>query len=125
MGDRRSPACRSSRCAGPSRATRWGCRRSLLAVPRPRRHGRRPRRRASPAFFAAFAGFTAANWFFTPPYYELTVAEAENVVALIVFLGVAAAVSNFVVAAARARAEAQTLLALAATVRADTVLTGT
>jgi len=80
----------------------------------------------APAFVAAGAGSLSANWYFTPPLHQLTIADPENLVALVVFLGVAAAVSNFVLAAARrttdanrARAEAQTLAALAATTRAD------
>lgn len=77
----------------------------------------------APAFFAAGAGSLAANWYFTPPFHRLHIAEVENVIALVVFLGVAAVVSNFVVSsarraldAARARAAAQTLAGLAATV---------
>jgi two-component system, OmpR family, sensor histidine kinase KdpD len=80
----------------------------------------------APAFTAAVLGSLAANWYFTPPFYELTIADPENIIALVVFLGVAAATSNFVVAAARraadatrARAEAQTLAALAATTREE------
>src|SRR5581483_8273332 len=80
----------------------------------------------APAFVAAIVGSLSANWFFTPPLYQLTIADPENLVALVVFLGVAAAVSNFVLASARraadanrARAEAQTLAALAATTRSD------
>ena len=80
----------------------------------------------SPAFAAALAGSLAANWYFTPPLHRFTIADPENIVALVVFLGVAGAVSSFVVAAAgraadagRARAEAQTLAALAATTRED------
>ena len=79
-----------------------------------------------PAFVAAVAGSLSANWYFTPPLYRWTIADPENIVALVVFLGVAGAVSNFVLASARragdanrARAEAQTLAALAATTRAE------
>src|SRR5581483_9938221 len=61
----------------------------------------------APAFVAAGAGSLSANWYFTPPLHQLTIADPENLVALVVFLGVAAAVSNFVLAA------------LAATTRAD------
>ena len=75
-----------------------------------------------PALAAALAGSLAANWYFTPPLHRFTIADPENIVALVVFLGVAGAVSSFVVAAAgraadagRARAEAQTLAALART----------
>ncbi|MGH8992433.1 MAG: ATP-binding protein [Acidimicrobiia bacterium] len=77
----------------------------------------------APAFVAAGAGSLAANWYFTPPFHRLHIADAENVIALVVFLGVAAVVSDFVVSsarraldAARARAAAQTLAGLAATV---------
>jgi len=80
----------------------------------------------APAFVAAGLGSLAANWYFTPPLYRLTIADPENLVALVVFLGVAGAVSNFVLRSARraadanrARAEAHTLAALAATTRAD------
>jgi two-component system, OmpR family, sensor histidine kinase KdpD len=79
-----------------------------------------------PAFLAAVGGFLAANWFFTPPFHRLQVAEAEHALALAVFLGVAALVSHFVDTAAhrsleagRARAEAQTLATLAATTSED------
>jgi two-component system sensor histidine kinase KdpD len=79
-----------------------------------------------PAFLAAVGGFLAANWFFTPPFHRLSVAEAEHALALAVFLGVAALVSHFVDAAAhrslevsRARSEAQTLATLAATTSED------
>ena len=80
----------------------------------------------APAFTAAFLGSLSANWYFTPPLYRFTIADAENIVALIVFLVVAGVVSTFVVAAAeravdanRARAEARTLAGLAADVGAS------
>jgi two-component system sensor histidine kinase KdpD len=79
----------------------------------------------APALVAAIMGSLAANWYFTPPLHRLRIADPENLVAFLVFLGVAGAVSNFVVAAARqgadaarARAEAHMLAALAATARA-------
>ena len=79
-----------------------------------------------PAFVAAVGGFFSANWFFTPPFHRLAIADAEHAVALVVSLGVAALVSRFVDAAARrsleaarARAEAQTLATLAATTGED------
>jgi two-component system, OmpR family, sensor histidine kinase KdpD len=79
-----------------------------------------------PAVVAAAGAFLCANWFFTPPYHRWTIAEGENVVALLVFLGVALAVSRFVDAAtrraaeaARARSEARTLASLAATMGED------
>jgi two-component system sensor histidine kinase KdpD len=75
-----------------------------------------------PALTTALGAFAAANWYFTPPYYHWTIAEGENVIALLVFLGVALVVSRFVDIAARraaeatrARANAATLARLAAT----------
>ena len=75
-----------------------------------------------PALLVAVTGFLSANWYFTPPFHTWTIGEAENVLALVVFLSVAVLVSAFVVAAARrafdatrAGAEAETLAALAAT----------
>ncbi len=75
-----------------------------------------------PALVAAVAAFLCANWYFTPPFYEWTVAEGENVVALFVFLGIALGVSRIVdtaarraTEAARARGHARTLARLAAT----------
>ena len=75
-----------------------------------------------PALVAAVAAFLCANWFFTPPFHEWTIAEGENVVALFVFLGIALGVSRIVdtaarraTEAARARGHARTLARLAAT----------
>jgi two-component system sensor histidine kinase KdpD len=75
-----------------------------------------------PAFAGAVVTFLCANWFFTPPIHRWTIAARENVIALVVFLGVAFVVSRFVDAAARrateavrARASASTLARLAAT----------
>ena len=77
----------------------------------------------APALAAALAGFLCANWFFTPPIHTWTIAEAENLLALVVFLAVAVIVSRLVAAAARraaeavrATAEAETLASLAGTV---------
>jgi len=76
-----------------------------------------------PALATAVAGFLCANWFFTPPYYRWTIAEAENLLALLVFLVVASTVSTLVALAARraveatrATAEAESLAGLAGTV---------
>jgi two-component system sensor histidine kinase KdpD len=76
-----------------------------------------------PAMAAAIVGFLVVNRLFTPPIHEWTIAEAENVVALIVFVIVAGVVSAFVSSAARrageaarASAEAETLAGLAGTV---------
>jgi two-component system sensor histidine kinase KdpD len=79
-----------------------------------------------PAFVCAITGFLLANWFFTPPYYEFTIQEGENLVALVIFLMVAGVVSVLVATAsrrtadaARARAEAETLAATSGTLSAS------
>ena len=73
-----------------------------------------------PALTAAVVGFLLVNWYFTPPVHTFTVEEGENLLALSVFLAVAAVVSGFVSLAARraadgarARAEAEALAGLA------------
>ncbi|MFC5830018.1 sensor histidine kinase [Nonomuraea insulae] len=73
-----------------------------------------------PALTAALLGFGLLNWFFTPPLHTLTVAEPENVVALVIFVLVAAMVSTVVDLAARrsreaarSRADAEVLSTLA------------
>ncbi|MGH8979331.1 MAG: DUF4118 domain-containing protein, partial [Acidimicrobiia bacterium] len=43
-----------------------------------------------PGLAAAVAGFLLANWFFTPPIHEWSIAASENVVALVVFVVVSA-----------------------------------
>ncbi|MDG4834272.1 DUF4118 domain-containing protein [Solwaraspora sp. WMMD1047] len=76
-----------------------------------------------PALLAALGGSLLLNWFFTPPYYTLTIAETDNLLALGVFVGVAVAVSGVVDVAARrtreaarASADAQTLATVAGSV---------
>ncbi len=76
-----------------------------------------------PAMVSALAAFLVVNRLFTPPIHKWTIAEAENLVALIVFVIVAGVVSAFVSAAARrtaeatrAAAEAETLAGLVGTV---------
>nr|WP_055504532.1 sensor histidine kinase KdpD [Nonomuraea pusilla] len=73
-----------------------------------------------PAIVAAVGGSLLLNWFFTPPIGRLTIADPENLLALIVFVLVAAAVSTIVDVAARrtreaarARADAEVLSTLA------------
>jgi two-component system sensor histidine kinase KdpD len=73
-----------------------------------------------PAAASAIAAFLLANWYFTPPFYELTIGETENLLALLAFVLVAGAVSALVdrvartrLEAARARAEAEAMAALA------------
>jgi two-component system, OmpR family, sensor histidine kinase KdpD len=75
---------------------------------------------AFPALAAVLGGFLLANWYFTPPYYRFTIAEAENVLALVVYLASAGIVSVLVdrvgrsrLDATRARAEAEAMAALA------------
>ncbi|HVJ96216.1 MAG TPA: DUF4118 domain-containing protein, partial [Acidimicrobiia bacterium] len=69
---------------------------------------------------SAVAAFLLVNYYFTPPIHQWTIAERENLVALIVFLLVAGVVSALVtvasrrsIEAARARVEAATLVELA------------
>jgi two-component system sensor histidine kinase KdpD len=73
-----------------------------------------------PALAAAVAGFVAANYYFTPPLHRWTIGDAENVLALVVYLGAGGTVSLLVdrtarmrVAAGRARAEAEAMAELA------------
>lgn len=60
----------------------------------------------SPAVVAAVGAFGLLNWYFTPPLNTLTVAEPENLLALFVFVLVAATVSTVVDLAARRTREA-------------------
>ncbi|WP_043630530.1 sensor histidine kinase [Nonomuraea candida] len=73
-----------------------------------------------PALTAAVLGFGLLNWFFTPPLHTLTIASPENVLALVIFVLVAAMVSTVVDLAdrrsreaARSRADAEVLSTLA------------
>jgi two-component system, OmpR family, sensor histidine kinase KdpD len=82
-----------------------------------------------PALAAAVIGFLLVNWYFTPPLYTFTVSEGENILALAVFLAVAAIVSGFVALAARraaegarARAEAEAFSRLAGSAPAAVVV---
>jgi two-component system sensor histidine kinase KdpD len=59
-----------------------------------------------PALFAAIFGSLLLNYFFTPPIYEFTVNEWENVLALAAFILVGVAVSVVVDIAARRTREA-------------------
>jgi two-component system, OmpR family, sensor histidine kinase KdpD len=76
-----------------------------------------------PALFAVALGSVLLNYYFAPPIHRFTINTHENVLALIVFLAVAVAVSATVDRAARrtreaagARAEAETLSTLAGSV---------
>ncbi|HEY7431931.1 MAG TPA: DUF4118 domain-containing protein [Streptosporangiaceae bacterium] len=76
-----------------------------------------------PAVLAAVAASLLLNWFFTPPLHTFTVDAPQDLLALLLFVTVAVAVSSVVhlaarrsVQAARSRSEAGALLALAQTV---------
>jgi two-component system sensor histidine kinase KdpD len=76
-----------------------------------------------PALVGAVVGFLALNFFFTPPVGTFTVSEPRNVLALAVFVAVAAAVATVVdrasrraTEAVRARTEAATMSALSRSV---------
>jgi two-component system sensor histidine kinase KdpD len=72
-----------------------------------------------PALAAGVVSFLLANWYFTPPFHELTVEEVEDLLALFVFLLLGVIVSMLVTSvtrrsleAARAKAEAEALARL-------------
>ena len=69
----------------------------------------------APALAAALVGFLLVNRLFTPPLHTWSIAEAENLLALAIFLLVATVVSALVAAAARRAAEATRAAAEAAT----------
>jgi two-component system sensor histidine kinase KdpD len=84
-----------------------------------------------PGLAAAIGAFVLVNYYFIQPHHTLTIAEAEDVLALFVFLAVGAIVSSFVALAtrraaegARARAEAEALSRLAGSSTATAVLDG-
>jgi two-component system, OmpR family, sensor histidine kinase KdpD len=84
-----------------------------------------------PGLAAAVGGFMLVNYYFIEPHHTLTIAEAEDVLALIVFLVVGAVVSALVALAARraaegsrARAEAEALARLAGSSTVSAVLDG-
>lgn len=82
-----------------------------------------------PGIVVSVAAFVTFNFFFLPPYYSLTVGAPQDVVALFVFLIVAAVASNLVTrlqarerdAERRAR-ESETLAQLGAALLADVTL---
>ncbi|MYM20589.1 DUF4118 domain-containing protein [Brevibacterium sp. 5221] len=59
-----------------------------------------------PALVGSLAGALLLNWFFTPPVGTLTIAAGENIIALLLFLLVAAGVARVVDTAARRAREA-------------------
>lgn len=64
-----------------------------------------------PALASAVAGSLLLNWFFTPPVHTLTVADPKNVLAIVVFVGVAVSVASVVDLAARRTHQAARLRA--------------
>ncbi len=75
----------------------------------------------APALVCAVGSSLLLNWYFTEPFYTFTIAEPENLLALVVFVVVAGVVGLLVsraarqaAEAARARGEAETLAAMAA-----------
>jgi len=76
-----------------------------------------------PAVLAAVAASLLVNWYFTPPLHNFSIGEPRNLLALVLFVTVAVAVSSVVHLAARraqqaasSREEAASLLTLAQTV---------
>ncbi len=60
-----------------------------------------------PAVVAALGATALVNWYFTPPYNTLTIAEAESLVALAVFVVIGVVVAALLEGALRRRAEAE------------------
>ncbi|WP_105968600.1 sensor histidine kinase [Streptomyces geranii] len=83
-----------------------------------------------PALASAAFGSMLLNYFYTPPYHRLTIADPKNIVALVIFFGVAVSVASVVDLAARRthqaarlRAESEILSFLAGSVlRGETSL---
>jgi two-component system sensor histidine kinase KdpD len=59
-----------------------------------------------PALAAAVAASLLLNYYFIPPLHEFTISEPQNILALVVFVAIAASVSRVVDQAARRTAEA-------------------
>jgi two-component system, OmpR family, sensor histidine kinase KdpD len=59
-----------------------------------------------PAVFAAIAASLLLNWYFTKPLHTFTIAEPKNLLALVLFVTVAVAVSSVVHLAARRESDA-------------------
>ncbi|MCJ1675862.1 sensor histidine kinase KdpD [Streptomyces sp. APSN-46.1] len=64
-----------------------------------------------PALASAAFGSLLLNWFFTPPLYQLTIADPRNIVAIAIFVGVAVSVASVVDLAARRTHQAARLRA--------------
>jgi two-component system sensor histidine kinase KdpD len=76
-----------------------------------------------PAVLAAVTASLLLNWYFTPPVHTFTIADPQNILALLLFITVAVSVSSVVhlaarraIQAARSTEDAAALLALAQTV---------
>ena len=86
---------------------------------------------AYPGIVAAVAASLLLNYYFTPPIHRFTIADRDNVIALVAFVLVATAVSGIVdlaarrtTQAARAQAESRVLATVAGSVlRGETALT--
>lgn len=75
-----------------------------------------------PALATAALAVGLVNFFFTPPYHTLTIAEPEHVLALVVFLVVAAVVALYVTVAERNATESAAVRAGAAALEAGNAL---
>ncbi|MFD7438514.1 DUF4118 domain-containing protein [Streptomyces sp. NPDC059861] len=64
-----------------------------------------------PALASAVVGSLLLNWFFTPPVHTLTIADPKNIVAIVIFIGVAVSVASVVDLAARRTHQAARLRA--------------
>ncbi|MCZ4609152.1 sensor histidine kinase KdpD [Streptomyces sp. Lzd4kr] len=64
-----------------------------------------------PALASAVVGSLLLNWFFTSPVHTLTIADPKNVVAIVIFIGVAVSVASVVDLAARRTHQANRLRA--------------
>ncbi|MEU6201849.1 sensor histidine kinase KdpD [Streptomyces sp. NPDC047061] len=64
-----------------------------------------------PALASAVVGSLLLNWFFTPPVHTFTIADPENIVAIVIFVGVAVSVASVVDLAARRTHQAARLRA--------------
>ncbi|MFF6808017.1 ATP-binding protein [Streptomyces sp. NPDC012616] len=64
-----------------------------------------------PALASAAAGSLLLNWYFTPPVHTFTIADPKNIVAIVIFVGVAVSVASVVGLAARRTHQAARLRA--------------
>ncbi|MEU1482110.1 sensor histidine kinase KdpD [Streptomyces sp. NPDC005760] len=64
-----------------------------------------------PALASAAAGSLLLNWYFTPPVHTFTIADPKNIVAIVIFVGVAVSVASVVDLAARRTHQAARLRA--------------